>query len=140
MLEYAAGDPALIAIRSRGRLDRPFTRIATLFQKAQAQYRTKETDLAGRIANVESEIAKIPKAAGVSSLDQLPAALRAKIAEIRQGLLPMRRELRALRLAMRQDIESLRFRVIVINLLAAPLLVLLFTFLAHSMRQRWRVR
>ncbi|NNF79675.1 MAG: ABC transporter permease subunit [Rhizobiales bacterium] len=140
MLEYAAGDPALIAIRSRGRLDRPFTRIAALFRQAQTQYREKETDLAGRIANVEAQIAKIPEAAGVSSPEQLPAALKAKIAEIRQGLLPLRQDLRSIRLAMREGIEALRFRVIVTNLLAGPLLVLLFVLLVRGLRYRWRVR
>lgn len=140
MLEFAAGDPQLIAIRSRGRLDRPFTRIATLFREAQTQYREKEAALAARIANVEGQIAKIPEAAGVASAEQLPDAVKAKIAEIRQGLLPMRRELRSIRLAMREGIEALRVNVIVINLLAGPLLVLIFVFLMRAMRHRWQVR
>ena len=140
MLEFVAGDPALISIRSRGRPDRPFTRIATLFQEAQTVYRNKEIDLAGRIANVEAEIAKIPKAAGVQSVEQLPDALKTKIAEIRSGLLPLRRELRAIRLAMREGIEALRLRVIVLNLISGPLLVIMFALLVHGLRHRWRVR
>lgn len=140
MLEFAAGDPALIGIRSRGRLDRPFTRIAALFRQAQAQFRDKETDLATRIANVEAQIAKIPEAAGVSNLEQLPDTLKTKIAEIRQQLLPLRRELRTIRLAMREDIEALRLRVIVFNLLAGPLLVLMFALIVRAVRLRWRVR
>ncbi len=140
MLEFAAGDPALIAIRSRGRLDRPFTRIATLFRRAQTQYREKEADLATRIANVEAQLAQIPEAAGASGAAQLPDALKARIAEIRQGLLPLRRELRSIRLAMREGIEALRVRVIVVNLIAGPLLVLIFAGLVRTMRHRWRVR
>lgn len=140
LLEFAAGDPALISIRSRGRPDRPFTRIATLFQEAQRAYRNKEIDLAGRIANVEAEIAKIPKAAGIENVEQLPTALKARIAEIRSGLLPLRRELRAIRLAMREGIEELRLRVIVANLISGPLIVVVFALLMHGLRHRWRVR
>ena len=42
--------------------------------------------------------------------------------------------------AMREEIEVLRFRVIVINLLAGPLLVVLFALLVRRLRHRWRVR
>lgn len=140
MLEFSAGDPTLVAIRSRGRLDRPFTRIATMFREAQDLYREREAELSGRIANVETEISKIPEAAGVTQIDQLPPELQERITNIRQGLLPLRKELRALRLTMREKIEALRLRLITINLLAAPLLVLLFTLIAHGLRNRWRVR
>jgi ABC-2 type transport system permease protein len=63
MVEYASGDPALIAMRSRGRVQRPFTRVADLFAKAQEHYREREAELVQRISGVEGEIAKIPAAA-----------------------------------------------------------------------------
>ena len=88
-LEYAGGDPSLIAIRSRGKLHRPFSHIAELFKSTQEEYRDKETEVAGRIAQVEAELAKIPEAVGKTDFKSLPDELKAQIAQIQKGLLPL---------------------------------------------------
>ena len=136
MIEYASGDPALIAIRSRGRLQRPFTRVEKLFTRAQEQFREREADLVQKISNVESEIAKIPAAAGVERIDQLPEKIRSKIRELRRDLLPIRRDLREIRLKIRNDVERLGQRLTLINLLSGPLLVLGFGALVIAFRRR----
>ena len=136
MVEYAGGDPALIGIRSRGRLQRPFTRVADLFKAAQAQYRDKEAVLVQRISKVESEIAKIPDAAGVARIDQLPEDVRAQIRKLRKDLLPARRELREIRLKSREQVDRLGRRLTLLNLLAGPLLVLAFAGLVALWRRR----
>ncbi len=126
MVEYASGDPALIGIRSRGRLQRPFTRVADLFRHAQERFREQEAELARRISKVEAEIAKIPKAAGVDRSEQLPEEIRTKIRQLRTELLPYRRKLREIRLEIREDVDRLGQHLTIINLLAGPLLVLAF--------------
>lgn len=136
MVEYAGGDPALIGIRSRGRLQRPFTRVADLFKAAQAQYRDKEAELVQRISKVEAEIAKIPDAAGVARIDQLPENVQAQIRKLRKDLLPARRELREIRLKSREQVDRLGRGLTVLNLLAGPLLVLAFAGLVALGRRR----
>ena len=136
MVEYASGDPALIGIRSRGRLQRPFTRVAELFRTAQAQYRDTESELARRIAKVEGEIAKIPDAAGVERIDQLPENLQAQIRQLRNDLLPVRRALRDIRLKSRDQVDRLGRQLTILNLVAGPLLVLAFTGLIALVRRR----
>ena len=42
MTEYATGKETLTGIRSRGQLQRPFTRVLHLFEQAQARYREEE--------------------------------------------------------------------------------------------------
>ena len=37
MIEYASGEQSLIAIRSRGKIQRPFTRVTALFQSAEKE-------------------------------------------------------------------------------------------------------
>lgn len=138
MLEYAGGDPALISIRSRGKLHRPFSHVASLFKTAQSTFRDKETELAGRIAQVEAELVEIPKAAGSTDFASLPDELKAKIAEVQKGLLPLRRELRATRLSMREAVDRLSRRITILNLAAGPVLVLLFAGLAVIQRKRWQ--
>lgn len=136
MVEYASGDPALIAIRSRGQVQRPFTRVAELFAKAQQKYREQEAGLVRKISNVESEIAKIPSAAGVKRLDQLPKPVLDKIRQLQRELLPVRRSLREIRLKIRNDVERLGRRLTIINLLSGPLLVLGFGVAVFAFRRR----
>ena len=134
MAEFATGDPALIAIRTRGRLRRPFTRIARLFQAASARDRPAETALLERIGKVEAQIARLPEAAGVTSADQLPPAVQARIAVIQEGLRPYRQELRALRQSTRAGVDALRLGLVLINLAAGPLLVLALATLIRLTR------
>lgn len=134
--EFASGDPALIAIRSRGRTQRPFTRVAELFKDVQATFREKEAQLASRIAGVEAEIAKIPQAVGVAAPDKLPENIKAQIRQLRIDLVPIRRELREIRLKSREQVDRLGRRLTVINLTAGPLLVLLFALLVRFWRAR----
>lgn len=134
MAEFATGDPALIAIRTRGQLRRPFTRVAQLFQNASERYRPQEVLLLERIGKVEAQIARLPEAAGVPSAEQLPPEIQARIAVIQEGLRPYRQELRALRRKMRSGVDALRLRLILINLAAGPLLVLAFAICVRVTR------
>lgn len=134
MAEFATGDPALIAIRTRGRLRRPFTRFARMFQEASQRYRPQETVLMERIGKVEAQIARLPEAAGVPSIERLPPEIKARVAAIREGLRSYRRELSELRRKMRAGLEALRLRLILINMAAGPLLVLALAALVRMTR------
>jgi ABC-2 type transport system permease protein len=138
MVDHASGDPALIAIRSRGPLQRPFMRVTALFEEAGRRYRDQETALLQRIAHVEAELARLPEVAGVASIEELPAEIRARVAALRQELLPERRALREIRFKMRESVESLGRHVTLINLAAGPVLVLAFAALARLARRRGR--
>jgi ABC-2 type transport system permease protein len=140
MLEYASGGSDLIAIRSRGRLHRPFTRIEAMLREGEARHREKEAALAARIAEVEAALAGIPAAAGVESADRLPAPLQERIEALRRDLLPLRRELRDIRRAMREDVERLGQRLTALNLAAGPALVLAFAGGVTLLRRRWQRR
>lgn len=138
MLEYASGDPALISIRSRGQLQRPFTRVARLFQAAEEKYRKKEVKVAQQVGAVEQRLAALMQEAGVNSLDQLPPALKDQAQHSQLELLPMRKQLRDIRRQIRDKVESLGRRLTVVNLLAGPVLVLVFAAVALLMRHRRR--
>ncbi len=124
MVEYAAGDPALIAIRSRGHLQRPFTLVSAMLNAAQQRYGREEADLAQRINKVETTLAKVLEATGVSRAEQLPEAIQSQIRGLLAELLPARRRLHEIRLVMREQVESLGRRITLLNLIAGPLLVI----------------
>lgn len=125
LVEVAAGNGNLVSIRSRGPTRRSFTRVAELVQAAGQTHSERVRELEARIAAVEGNIAKIPSAAGVESLDELPPQLKSRIDELRKDLLPLRRALRDLRREARQTAENLGSRLTIANLVAGPLLVLI---------------
>ena len=136
LLEAAAGRSGLAGIRSRGRLARPFTRVAGMLSDAQERYREKEADLLGRISRVEANVRKVLELSGANKLSELPDEIQGKVRELRLALLPYRRELRALRQTMREDVERLGWRLSVMNLTAGPLLVILLGLIARWWRRR----
>ncbi|MEK9673753.1 MAG: Gldg family protein [Rhodospirillaceae bacterium] len=123
LIEFAAGERSLIAIRSRGAVARPFTRVEAMFKDAQEKFRREETELSARVAEVERLLSEIPASAGVRSIDQLPPALKAEIDKQRKDLLPLRRELRSIRRSIREGIDVLGRRLVVANIAAGPVLV-----------------
>jgi gliding motility-associated transport system permease protein/gliding motility-associatede transport system auxiliary component len=136
MLEAAAGRTGLAGIRSRGLLARPFTRVTQMLSDAQEQYREKEAELLGRISRVEDNVRKVLELSGARSLSELPDDIQGKVQELRRALLPYRRDLRALRKTMREDVERLGWRLMVVNLLAGPLLAVLLFLFARTWRRR----
>lgn len=136
LLEAAAGRSGLAGIRSRGQLARPFTRVASMLSQAQERYREKEAELLGRISRVEENVRKVLELSGARKLSELPEEIQGKVRELRFALLPYRRELRALRQTMREDVEYLGWRLSVINLTAGPLLVILLGLIARWWRRR----
>lgn len=136
MIEYATGDPRLLAIRSRGTLQRPFTRVAQLLAASQSRYRDQESRLLAAISKVEGDIRKVVEVAGVKEVSELPPAIREKITALLSALQPHRRELRQIRLGMREDVDRLGVRLTLINLAAALVFALLFALAARFARVR----
>ncbi|MCB1503956.1 MAG: Gldg family protein [Hyphomicrobiaceae bacterium] len=140
MIEAAAGHSDLAGIRSRGRLSRPFTRVADMLAASQERYREKEGELLGRISRVEDNIQKALQLSGAHTLDQLPDVIQGQVAELRRALLPFRRELRTLRQSMREDVERLGWWLTLLNLLAGPVLVIVLAGAVHAWRRRSLMR
>lgn len=136
MIEYATGDSRLIGIRSRGQVQRQFTRVAEMLREAQQTYRAQEADFVGRIGAVEGTIAQVLEKTGAKSAEQLPDELRDQIKDLRGKLLPFRRELREIRRTMREDVETLGVRLTLFNLLGGPLLALGFAAVMWRLRRR----
>ena len=136
MLEFATGDPRLISIRSRGRLHRPFTKVAELLQKGQARYRSEAASTVARITKVEENISRVMRVTGAKNVDQLPKDLQNEIRELRRKLLPFRRALRETRRKMREDVEQLGRRLTLLNFVAGPLFVILLFLTMRWQRRR----
>jgi ABC-type uncharacterized transport system involved in gliding motility auxiliary subunit len=125
-LDFLAGSRDLISIRGKGNSVRPFTVVAKMQADAAEKYKEKLTALEARINEVQGKLAELQgKTAEGGKLLATPEATRA-IEDFQKQAAAMRAERRGIRLALREGIDALENRLLVINLLATPLLVIAF--------------
>ncbi|MDH3280856.1 MAG: Gldg family protein [Gammaproteobacteria bacterium] len=136
MIEYGTGDPALLSIRSRGRLHRSFTLVEERFRQAEKRHREQRAALTNSVSRMETRIAELLENAGVDSVARLPAADRDRLLAMQRELLPLRRELREVRREIRGDVEALGRAVAAFNILTGPLLVLALAACVFALRRR----
>ena len=135
MVEYATGDQALMEIRSRGQLQRPFTRIAALFRNAQARLQNEEAGLTREVAELEAKIGAVSQGLGDVEFGQLPENIKKQLREFEPKLLTARRNLREMRAGIRAEVDSLTRRLTLFNLLCGPLIVLVLAWVVFRTRR-----
>jgi ABC-type uncharacterized transport system involved in gliding motility auxiliary subunit len=125
-LDFLAGSRDLISIRGKGISARPFTVVKQMEARAAEKYKEKLAALETRINDVQAKLAELQGKKGDSGkLLASPEAQRA-IDDFQKQAAEMRGERRAIRLSLREGIDSLGNRLLLINLLAMPLAVLAF--------------
>ncbi len=127
-VEFLVGNQDLIHIRSRGRLSRPFTRVAELQVSAQKKYQRQEKELSDSLRQVRERLEALQSREQDGQKVLLNAAQIAEIKKFRLEEGRTRKALREVRKVLRQDIETLGNRLLLTNLLAVPFLVALFGF------------
>ncbi len=135
MVEHIAGDPNLTNIRSRESPIRTFTTIEDMLLDSRKAYHKREADYASRINNTEASITKILAMTGAKNIEELPLALRSQIKDLRSATYPIKRELREIRLKMREGINKKFKNITLINLLSGPLLTLVLFMFVRRFRQ-----
>ena len=112
-----SGEQSLIAIRSRGKIQRPFTRVTALFQAAEREYKEQEMAIAKKVSSIESRMKQYSKSIAGKTIRELPEKAKESLIKFRQELLPARRELRMVRRKIRDKVDDLGRRIVFINLL-----------------------
>jgi ABC-type uncharacterized transport system involved in gliding motility auxiliary subunit len=121
-LDYLAGSSALAGLRGREVTLRPFTRVEEIRRAAEASYRAKEQELLERLKSLQDKLASLEVKRGEDAA-LVSADQRAEIDRFKAELLDTRRELRDVQYALRRDIETLRDRLRLLNIVAVPVLV-----------------
>lgn len=139
-LDYLAGSDALLDTRGREVTHRPFTRVAEIRRDAEARYRAKEQDLLRRLEELQQKLSTAQVGDGEDDA-LLSERQREEIEGFRRQMAETRDELRAVQLALREDIESLQARIRFFGIAAVPIvLALLAGIVALINRARYRRR
>ena len=135
-VEFLGGSQDLISIRGKGTSLRPFTVVKKMETEAQKQYQQKLTELDARLQQVQTKLSELQgKKTEGNRLVASPEVQKA-IDDFQKQSAAMRGERREIRRALREDIDRLENRLLLINLLATPLLVGLFGIIFYQSRKK----
>jgi ABC-type uncharacterized transport system involved in gliding motility auxiliary subunit len=136
-VDNMAGSNALIGLRSRGVAERPFEKVQELRKQAELRYRAKEQGLLDKLKDIEAKLKDLQtKETKEGKTVILSADQKTAIENFRRESIAIRRELRDVQRALREDIDTLDARLKIINIGAMPALVVLFAIGLGIRRRR----
>ncbi len=119
-LEFLGGSQDLISLRGKGSSLRPFTVVRAMEVEAQKQYQGKLTALDARLAEVQKKLSEIQgKKTEGNRLVASPEIAKA-IADFQKQQAVMSGERRQIRRALREDIDRLEKKLLILNI-AVPI-------------------
>lgn len=137
-----AGGDALLTLRGRGDLTRPFTLIDAMRGEAQARFRRTEVALEARLKATESKLTALRHGTGSAGSGQaiVTPSQTAAIDQARQQILATREELRRVEFDLNRNIAGLEtlLRLFAVGLI--PLVLVLAAIGAGAVRRRRRAR
>ncbi len=134
-----AGASALIGLRGRGLSSRPFELVKKIENEAEDRYRDKERSLVKELEDVQKKMQELQTKERAKGNAVLSSEQQEAIGKFRTRVIEIRRELRAVQLNLRRDIDDLDARLKVLNIAAVPAAVAIFA-LGVAMVRRNRKR
>ena len=122
-LENLTGSDALIALRGRGIKERKFTLVEELRRDAERQFREKEEALTAKLKAVQQQLEELQASSASSGKVVASEKERETIEAFTNQMLETRRELRQVKLALGQNIQSLDGWLKFANIALVPLLI-----------------
>ncbi|MEJ0087637.1 MAG: Gldg family protein [Pseudomonadota bacterium] len=137
-LDNLAGSADLISIRGRAAYSRPFERVEALRRSADAQFRTKEQELEQQLQQTEENLTKLQTASPGGGEAILSADQAREIERFQEDKLRIRKELRAVKAGLENDIKALGMKMKLINILVMPVVFTLLALLVNAWHRRRR--
>jgi ABC-type uncharacterized transport system involved in gliding motility auxiliary subunit len=137
-IDNLGGSNDLISIRGRAAYSRPFDRVNELRRNADAQLRTKEEQLQKELEQTEATLSKLQTGQPEGGGSLLSNDQAREIERFQEQKLRIRKELRATKAGLEQDIETLGWKMKLINMLTMPLIVTALGLLVALWRKRRR--
>ncbi len=117
-----AGGDDLISLRSRGTSARPFELIDKIQRAADARYEATEQDLETKLKDTEKKIKELREQGGRPGV-ALASEQEDTLEKFRRDMIDIRRQLRHVQLALRQDIDRLEAWTEFFDIAFVPILV-----------------
>ena len=134
--ELLTGSDALIGLRSRGKMERPFTAVLALRKRAKVQWMDKENELVREIEETNRKLQQLEREKDASQKMIISPEQEAEVAKFREQKRNISHQLKQVRKNLRADIESLGAMLKGINIFLMPLLVSIVGIIFAVYRQR----
>lgn len=138
-IDVLAGGPDLISLRTRGTSARPFTLINNIQRVADERYQTTEKDLQDKLKATQSKIKQLREQQGQTGV-ALAASETKTLDNFRGEMISIRRQLRQVQLALRQDINRLEAWLEFFDIAFVPILVGIAAIVIGIVRRERRKR
>ncbi|MBW1990382.1 MAG: Gldg family protein [Deltaproteobacteria bacterium] len=134
--ELLTGGDALVSIRSRGRFERPFTKVRELEGHAQRKWLEKEKELMAALEETNEVLRNLEKQKTKEQQYILSPQQQAEVEKYREKRKRINDELKEVRKQLRSDIERLGLWVKFFNIFFMPIVVSLAGLAFGLYRQR----
>jgi ABC-type uncharacterized transport system involved in gliding motility auxiliary subunit len=133
-LDNLAGSTDLISVRARGQYARPFELVEEIQRRSEREYRAEEQRLQQTLEETEQRLNELQQARPDQGQLILTPEQQQELDRFNEQRVETRKQLRAVRLDLRRDIENLGTWLKVVNVAAAPLLVALLAICLGAYR------
>ncbi len=123
--EMLTGSRDLIGLRTRAKLERPFTRVEALRKRAQAQWLVEEQELVAKVEATNRKLSELERQKDPSQKMIVSQAQEEEIRRFQQEKRDVSKRLKEVRRNLNADIEALGNRIKFINIFLIPLCVLI---------------
>lgn len=137
-LDNLAGSADLISVRGRATFTRPFDRVEALRRNAEDRFRSTEQRLEEELKSTEENLSQLQSRRDDQSSMILTPEQEKEVERFRQEQVRIRKELRDVRLGLNEDIQNLRNRLMILNIVVAPVLFALIALGIGLWRRRKR--
>jgi ABC-type uncharacterized transport system involved in gliding motility auxiliary subunit len=138
-VDNLAGSADLVGLRARGSAARPFTRVDRIQHQAQDRYQAEQKALQDKLKGAESTLAQLASKDNGDQA-QLTPAEQQSVDQMRTTIIQTRQQLRHVQLALRQDIDALKLRLVLLDVGLIPLCVAVAALVLSALRARRRKR
>ena len=138
-LDNLSGSNDLISLRSRGKFQRPFEKVAEIRRAAETSFHQKEKSLEDKLKDTEQKISELQNnKEGKSSMILSPEQQK-EIERFRDERIATRKELRRVKHDMQKDIEDLGTKLKFANVFLIPILVVIAAISLWAVRSNRKV-
>jgi len=138
-VDVLSGSEDLVNIRSKGKIQRPFTKVAALQTSAQLKWQKEEEELSTKLQELQAKLNQLQEQRSDGSRFGLSVEQQREVEKFRAEEIALRKRRREVRKNLREDIEALGRRLLFANMVVVPMAVAGFgigMFVRRARRRR----